>query len=153
MPKHRRRATLHRIVRGSYLTPRLQHARVSDAMRHGVFSCSADASLREGARTMALHHVHSVVVTDPTDGAVFGILTDSSLLNALLDAPDGDVPLRDLAERDVLAIGSDEPLLSAAERMRDQGLAHVLVRDARTGRPTGMLSTLDVAGLLAWGEA
>jgi hypothetical protein len=33
--------------------------------------------------------------------------------------------------------------------MRDRGVSHLLVRDARSGRLTGMLSTLDVAGILA----
>jgi hypothetical protein len=37
--------------------------------------------------------------------------------------------------------------------MRERGIAHLLVRDAQSGRPSGMLSTLDVAGILAWGEA
>jgi CBS domain-containing protein len=55
---------------GSYLTPRIEHACVADAMRHGILSCPADASLREAARTMALHHVHTIVVSDPADGTV-----------------------------------------------------------------------------------
>jgi CBS domain-containing protein len=138
---------------GSFLTPRLEHARVSDAMRHGVFSCSADASVRDAARTMSMHHVHCVVVSDPDDGSALGVLPDGTLLGALLEAPDGEVLLRDVVDRDPTAVGSDEPLAVAAELMRARGLTHVLVRDHSTGRPSGMLSTLDVAGILAWGEA
>lgn len=138
---------------GSYLTPRLENASVADAMRHGVLSCPADATLRDAARTMSLHHVHTVVVTDPADGSPAGILSDSVLLGALLDFPQGDRPLGDFADADVSAISSDEPLTVAAELMRERGIDHVLVRDAESGRPSGMLSTLDVAGILAWGEA
>src|ERR1039458_3725922 len=137
---------------GSYRTPRLEHARVEDAMRHGIFSCPADASLREAARTMSLHHVHSIVVSDPADGSPWGLLTDDALVSALLD-PDGDRPLRDIAERDLSTISSGEPLTAAAELMRERGIAHLVVRDAHSGRPIGMLSTLDLAGILAWGEA
>jgi CBS domain-containing protein len=137
---------------GSYRTPRLEHARVEDAMRYGIFSCPADASLREAARTMSLHHVHTIVVSDPADGSPWGLLTDDALVSALLD-PDGDRPLRDIAERDLSTISSDEPLTAAAELMRERGIAHLVVRDAHSGRPTGMLSTLDLAGILAWGEA
>lgn len=43
--------------------------------------------------------------------------------------------------------------MAAAELMRERGIAHLLVRDPESGRPTGMLSTLDVAGILAWDEA
>jgi CBS domain-containing protein len=138
---------------GSYLTPRLENASVADAMRHGVLSCPADATLRDAARTMSLHHVHTIVVTDPGDGSLAGILSDSVLLGALLDFPRGDRQLADVADADVSAISSDEPLTVAAELMRERGIDHVLVRDAESGRPSGMLSTLDVAGILAWGEA
>jgi CBS domain-containing protein len=137
---------------GSYLTPRLEDALVADAMRYGIFSCSADASLRDAARTMSLHHVHTIVVTDPADESPWGILSDGALLSALLDADGEDPQLRDVADRDLSTISSSEPLTGAAELMRDRGIAHLVVRDAQSGKPTGMLSTLDVAGILAWGE-
>jgi CBS domain-containing protein len=122
-------------------------------MRHGILSCSAEASLRDAARTMSLHHVHTIVVTDPNDGSMCGILSDSALLSALLDADGGQRPLSEVADRDLNTISSSEPLAAAAELMRDRGIAHLVVRDAQSGKPTGMLSTLDVAGILAWGEA
>jgi CBS domain-containing protein len=137
---------------GSYLTPRLEDARVEDAMRHGIFSCPADASLRDAARTMSLHHVHTIVVTDPADGSLWGTLSDSALLGALLERDGGERPLRDVAERDLSTISSGESLTSAVELMRKRGIAHLVVADADSGRPSGMLSTLDVAGILAWGE-
>jgi CBS domain-containing protein len=137
---------------GSYRTPRIEHARVDDAMRQGIFTCSASASLREAARTMSLHHVHTVVVTDPADGSPTGIVSDSSLVRAMLDAG-GSRSLGDVADPTVPMISSGEPLSAAAELMRDRGIGHLVVRDAESGRPTGMLSTLDIAGILAWGEA
>jgi CBS domain-containing protein len=141
------------MTNGSYLTPRLEHALVGDAMRHGIFSCASDTPLREAARTMTQHHVHAVVVTDPVDGAPWGILSDSALLAALLDFDGAERPLSEVADRDLSTISSGEPLISAAQLMRDRGIAHIVVRDAHTGKLAGMLSTLDVAGILAWGEA
>lgn len=126
---------------------------MADAMRYGIFSCSADTSLRDAARTMSLHHVHAIVVTDPADGSLWGMLSDSALLSALLDLDGEERSLRDVADRDLSTISSSEPLTAAAELMRDRGIAHLVVRDAQSGRPAGMLSTLDVAGILAWGEA
>ena len=138
---------------GSYRTPRLEHARVADAMRQGIFTCPAGASLSQAARTMSLHHVHTVVVIDPADGSPVGILSDSALVSALLDVAGEEPILGEVADRDLSMISSSEPLRVAAEMMRDRGIAHLLVRDAGSGIPTGMLSTLDVAGILAWGEA
>jgi len=138
---------------GSYLTPRLEHARVADAMHHGILSCASDATLRDAARTMAQHHVHMIVVTDARDGAPLGCVSDTALLRLLL-APDGGArTLGEVADRNFDRVASNEPLASAAALMRDEGTAHLLVQDEHTGRPVGVLSTLDVAGVLAWGEA
>ena len=138
---------------GSYLTPRLETALVADAMRHGILSCSADASLRDAARTMSLHHVHTIVVSDPADGSLWGILSDGALLDALLDGDGHERTLREVADREMNTISADAPLTAAVEVMRDRGVDHLVVCNAESATPTGMLSTLDVAGILAWGEA
>jgi CBS domain-containing protein len=138
---------------GSYLTPRPEHARVVDAMRRGILSCRADASLRDAARTMCSQHVHMIVVTNPSDGSPLGVLSDGALLGALLDRSAQDRPLEDVMDRGLDTVSSDESLTVAAELMRDRGTAHLIIRDAHSGRPVGVLSTLDVAGILAWGEA
>jgi CBS domain-containing protein len=140
-------------IDGSYRTPRLENATVADAMRHGIFSCPAGTSLREAARSMSMHHVHAIAVSDPSDGSLVGILADGALLRALLDSGAEERELGELADRDLTTISSSEPLIAAAEMMHDRGIAHLVVRDAQSGRPSGMLSILDVAGILAWGEA
>lgn len=126
---------------------------MSDAMRHGILSCLSDASLRDAARTMVLHHVHTIMVSDPADGSILGLVTDSSLLHALLDPDRSERPLGEIADREPRTISSREPLVIAAESMRDDGIAHLIVSDPHTGNPIGMLSILDVAGILAWDEA
>jgi CBS domain-containing protein len=140
-------------ITGSYRTPRLEHARVEDAMRKGLFTCPAGASLREAARTISLHHVHTIVVTDPADGSPLGILTDTALVGALLQEDGATRSAGEVADHALPMIAGDEPLRAAAEAMRDRGISHLVVRDAASGNPTGMLSTLDIAGILAWGEA
>jgi CBS domain-containing protein len=101
---------------------------------------------------MSLHHVHTIVVTDPVDGSLLGVLSDGALLDSLLAGGGSERLLGEVAEREPSTISSDERLLSAAELMRERRIAHLVVRDSQTGRPSGMLSTLDLAGILAWGE-
>jgi len=122
-------------------------------MRHGLLKCPGDATPRDAARMMCTKHVHMVAVTDPVDGSVVGALTDVGLLDALLDDAVAARPLAECISGNVQTVSSDAPLLEAARLMRDSGTAHVLVRDAHNGHLVGVLSTLDVAGLLAWGEA
>jgi CBS domain-containing protein len=144
---------MNRESEGSYLTPRPEHAQVADAMRHGLVKCSAETDLRQAARTMSTEHVHMVAITDPSDGSVVGTLTDMALLEALLDDPDLHRSLGEVADPSAHSISSDKPLLLAANTMRDLQTSHLLVRDAHNGHPIGVISTLDVAGVLAWGEA
>ena len=35
--------------------------------------------------------------------------------------------------------------------MLEHGTSHAVVVEPRTGRPIGVLSTLDIAGILGWG--
>jgi CBS domain-containing protein len=54
---------------------------------------------------------------------------------------------------ELLEVHPDERLADVAPRMATRGTSHALVVDDRHGRPIGVLSTLDVAGILAWGRA
>lgn len=141
---------------GSYRAPRLEHARVADAMRHGVLSCPAKSSLRAAARTMTLHHIHTVVVDEADEGLSAGVVgtgvvSAGKLVQALLEPGAGQRLLGEIAEQPV-KLSSDQPLAEALATMRAGGADHALVLDAHSGRPTGMLSTLDALGVFAWGE-
>jgi len=141
---------------GSYLMPSLEHATVSDAMHPGILSCDPDASLSEVARMMANHHVHSVAVIgishqEPECG-VWGIISDLDLIRAGI-GNGSDTTARDLALQPVIAVEPNTSLRDAGETMLQHRVSHLVVTEAGSGRPVGILSTLDVAGVLAWGEA
>lgn len=74
-------------------------------------------------------------------------------MEALLDRGAEERVLQDVAQEGLDTVSSEEPLRLAAEKMRDRHVSHLVVSDAHNGRPVGMLSTLDIAGILAWGEA
>ena len=65
------------------------------------------------------------------------------------DAPD---TASRLAQRAVGKIDTTAALRDAAELMLSRGTSHVVAVNPETQRPVGILSTLDVAGVLAWGE-
>lgn len=138
-------------VHGSYLTPHFEDARVYDAMRKGIFTCDPDTSLRDVARLMATHHIHCVVVTSPEGDAPWGLVTDLDVARAA--GPDAeDRTAGEIAASEAVAVRSDDTLVHAAQLMAEHDAAHLVVVHAVTGKPTGVVSTLDVAGVLAWGE-
>jgi CBS domain-containing protein len=141
---------------GSFLLPHFEHATVADAMHPGILSCAADAPPAEVARMMSTHHVHSVVVKASGDGdaegsPVWGIITDLDLLSACIrrDAPD---TAAELARQPVVSLATTAPLRDAADLMLTRGISHIVAVNPETNRPVGILSTLDIAGVLAWGE-
>ncbi len=140
-------------VEGSYATPSFASALVSDAMRHGVMTCPPDTPLRLVARTMAQHHIHSVIVSRVDDeGRAWGVFSDLDLLRAA----ESDLDQRtagEFAATKLITVTPDQTLVRAAQLMSEHEVAHLVVVDPDGERPVGVLSTLDVAGILAWGRA
>lgn len=123
----------------------LAHVRVIDCMHHGILSCSADAPLSEAARIMARHRVHAVAVINGDLRRPIGVLSSQDIVAA---AARGEDPIaREVAIREPLAVSGDEPLVRATQLMVAHGVAHLVVLDARSGYPIGVLSTLDVAAV------
>jgi CBS domain-containing protein len=142
-------------TRESRRLPQLRHATVADAMHPGIMSCDGEATLTDVARMMSTNHVHCVLVEGTAEGAsgeapAWGIISDLDLLRAGLraNAPDA---AGDLAVRPV-SVETTTPLRDAAEIMLRERTGHAVVLHAETRLPVGVLSTLDVAGILAWGD-
>ncbi|HEY1274030.1 MAG TPA: CBS domain-containing protein [Thermoleophilaceae bacterium] len=133
----------------TFLAPPFEQATVVDAMRVGVVSCPRDVALREVARTMATYRIHSVVVSD-ADGGAWGIVSDLDLARAAGQDLDG-VTAGDAATTELVTVGADESLARAAQLMAEHEIAHLVVVQPADGHPVGVLSTLDLAGVLAWG--
>jgi len=140
---------------GSYLLPHFEHATVADAMHPGILSCDADATLTEVARMMSSHHVHCIVVRGAAESqageSVWGIISDFDLLRAGMN-PDAPDTAAALAGQPIISVETSTPLRDAAQLMLANGVSHVVGVEPGTHRPVGILSTLDIAGVLAWGE-
>lgn len=140
--------------RGSYLTPSLEKATVADAMRTGVMSCEPDLPAATAARMMATHHIHAVVVEgihqDPAHGErlSWGVVSEMDLLRAARAGIE-DVTVGEIAATEPVTVEPSLPLAEALRLMEEHETTHLIVADG--GRPVGVLSTLDVAGVLAWG--
>jgi CBS domain-containing protein len=141
---------------GSYLLPHFDHATVADAMHPGIVSCDAEATLTDVARMMSTHHVHCIVVASPADresddAPMWGIISDLDLLTAGM-RPDPPATATRLAQHPVVTVETTAALRDAAELMLSKGTSHIVAVNPGTKRPVGIVSTLDIAGVLAWGE-
>lgn len=130
----------------------LPEIRAADAMRAGVLTCPPETPLSVVARMMASYRVHCIVVTEPVSEAdsfeqPWRVISDLDLVRAA--GPElSERTARAFASEDALTVASDDSLEQVTRVMSKNGVAHVVVRDAR-GRPVGVISTLDVIDVLA----
>ena len=137
---------------GPYLA--LETLRVQDAMHFGFVSCRSDTPLRTVARLMSTSRVHAVLVTaygeqEPTGGESWGIVADTDLIRAAGAAGLDEQAAGAVATVPAATVRADERLSGAARLMVEEKASHLIVVDPRSGKPIGMLSTLDVARALA----
>jgi CBS domain-containing protein len=129
---------------------------VADAMHPGVVTCSYATPLATVARMMAHHRIHAVVVygdsdVDPGDTTRFwGVVSDLDLVSAAIDG-DGfaDRAAGEAAGEPVVFVAAHDPLARAARLMAEHRVSHLLVVDDELVVPLGVISSLDLAGVLA----
>ena len=120
-------------------------------MHPGVFTCLFETSLAEVARTMVAHGVHCVVgFGDATEGdtRTWGVVSDRDIVAAAAT----DHVHRTAgtsATTQAPAIGPRETVRRAAEVMTERNVSHLLVVEPGSDRPLGVISTLDIAAVLA----
>ena len=134
--------------------PALTGLRVIDAMHPGLVSCSPSTPLQTVARMMATYRVHAVLVTSHGEealagGGPWGIVSDADLLRAASGHDIAQTTARDAAFTPAQPIASSDALGVAAELMAERDASHLVVVEQHSGRPIGVLSTLDVARALA----
>lgn len=147
--------TVIQTVPGGYLMPSLRHATVVDVMHPGIVSCPLDASLTDVARLMATHRVHCVAVMGISHDAqnerfVWGLISDLDVMRAGIRLGPEETAGA-LALEPIISVGPTMSTTEAGELMLKHGVSHVVVVDPDTEQPTGILSTFDVIGVLAWG--
>ncbi len=106
---------------------------------------------------MATYRIHAVLVPalagdhprDPEAGA-WGIVSDLALARFANDM--AGQTAGSAATVELVVVTPDESLERAAQLMADHETSHLVVVQPQTGHPVGVLSTLDLAGVLGWGD-
>jgi CBS domain-containing protein len=134
--------------------PDLTGLRVADAMHQGLISCAPEATLGALARMMATHRVHAILVRghgdkEHSDGRPALVVTDGDLLRAAAEGQLGGRTAGSLAAAPPIAVAMTDDLAHAARVLREHEASHLIVVEPDSGRPIGVLSTLDVARALA----
>jgi CBS domain-containing protein len=126
-------------------------ARVADAMHWGLVHCTPETSLLTVAALMSDERVHCVVVTENPRVArsLWGVVSDLDLVAAATVRPLGSQLAGGTAMKPAVTAVPHEALATAARRMTEHGVSHLVVIDVVGNQPLGVLSTLDVVDDLA----
>jgi len=138
---------------GTELSRTLAGATVADAMTTGVINCAPETSLRTVARIMAERRVHAVYVFDyghEDDETVelWGLVSDLDVVAAAVEYLDARTA-GESAVTPLVVVESDDGLDHAAALMAENDVSHLAVVDPHTGRPVGVLSTIDIARIVS----
>ena len=134
----------------------LGRTRVRDAMQLGLFHCEPDDDVAAVARTMAEQSIHSVVIAGIVrrdhagDRLAWGIVSDLDVVRALRPGAE-EATAAEIAGTEIVTVSPLESLEQAVQLMDEHETAHLVVVSPDTGRPVGMLSTLDVARMVDGG--
>lgn len=126
--------------------------RVIDVMHPGMISCPPETPLRTVARMMATYRVHAILVhagQDSPTGERWGVVTDSDLIRTAWEDNVDCVAADQIAASPVLIVTTVDPLERVMQLMVEHEVAHVIAVEGHSGRPLGVVSTLDVARALA----
>jgi CBS domain-containing protein len=126
---------------------------VADVMHPGLISCPPETPLRTVARMLAMYRVHAVVVFprhmgDVDHALAWGVISDLDVARAAQEGDLDRLTAGAAAASAVRTVDVAAPLDEAVAAMVAESVSHAIVVDPRTGRPVGMLSTLDVARAL-----
>jgi CBS domain-containing protein len=144
--------TIHHPTQHAFTAPRFDEASVVDAMRVGVISCPPDTSLTDVARIMATYRIHCVVVNEMEGAKPVGVIADIDLAAAASSGA-RQRTAGELARTEPVSVAPDDSLERAGQLMAEHEVSHLVVIQPHSGHPVGVLSALDLAGVLAWGGA
>jgi CBS domain-containing protein len=129
---------------------------ISEVMHPGIIDCPPQTPLREVASLMAENQVHCVVVDGlargphHTERLVWGVISDVDLMRAegarRMEGEAGEI-----AATEIVTVDPHEDIQRAAQVMGEHGCSHLIVVEPDSGRPLGVVSSLDVARALVWG--
>ena len=118
--------------------PALANVTVAEAMSPGLLACEPGASLHEAAAMMAANEVHAIALHDGT-----GVVTAHDVVAASPDTAASAV-----AQLPATVFPAN-PLSAAARVMGQIGRSHAFVLDPDSTMLVGMVSTFDVAAVIA----
>lgn len=124
-------------------------ARVQDVMLEGVFALHLTDSMQRAIRLLAEEHIDSIAILDTSENPV-GMLSATTLMDALAEGVQQDRQVADLKLEPVLIASASAPLKTVLSKMKRAHEYKALVLDG-DGKVTHVVPHDEILGMLAKG--
>jgi CBS-domain-containing membrane protein len=129
--------------------PDLTGLTVSQVMSGSVITCRPETPAREVARMMATHAVHAIPIESETSRR---IVTARELAQVACSAAEHTTLTAEDVCVDAVTAGPEDALPTAAARMLDRKVSHLVVVDPVSREAVGIVSDADIVSRWSWRE-
>jgi len=120
---------------------------VKEAMRKQVIRLSLDTIITRCIRTLIKYKINTVLVTD-RHGQAVGVVSKTDLIGAFYAGLPAETLLENIFVGPLLSCFPDDPLETALDAMRQNGVHQLYVLESEPEQVVGILSYSDIVGLL-----
>jgi len=127
--------------RGEYNVPLLTKIFISDAMNHNVLTLTPGDAIANAYRIMLDKGFRGIPIVE--SGKAVGIVTMSDLLRVPREQMES-TPLKSVMTQNLVVAHTDESLLSALDKMTNQGIGRLPIVAKDTGTLVGIITRTDI---------
>jgi len=116
-----------------------------DIITKPLVSISPEETVLDAARKMVENNMGLLVICDPEDNEIKGVVSERDIIRSIATGKDGTVSVQKVSTYNVVTVKWNSEVAEAAKAMNKHRIRHVVVVDD-AGKPIGVVSMRDLVG-------
>ena len=116
-----------------------------DIITKPLVSISPEETVLDAARKMVENNMGLLVICDPKDNELKGVVSERDIIRSIATGKDGTVSVQKVSTYNVVTVKWNSEVAEAAKAMNKHRIRHVVVVDD-AGKPIGVVSMRDLVG-------
>ena len=116
-----------------------------DIITKPLVTISPEETVLDAARKMVENNMGLLVICDPEDSEIKGVVSERDIIRSIATGKDGTVSVQKVSTYNVVTVKWNSEVAEAAKAMNKHRIRHVVVVDD-AGKPIGVVSMRDLVG-------
>ena len=116
-----------------------------DIITKPLVTISPEETVLDAARKMVENNMGLLVICDPEDNEIKGVVSERDIIRSIATGKDGTVSVQKVSTYNVVTVKWNSEVAEAAKAMNKHRIRHVVVVDD-AGKPIGVVSMRDLVG-------